>query len=75
VYAAEASGSAEISQQAKHANSVRQGILDELRQQSLAVPQSALDCLRHDETAPTDSDHPLCTFITEVFTERVSKPS
>jgi len=71
--AAEVTDSAEISQRAKEANSVRQRILEELRQQMLIVPQSATDCLKQTEGVPTSADHPLYIFIKQIFTERLKK--
>jgi len=64
---------AEISQQAKLANSIRQQILYELRQQMLLIPQSATDSLKQTEATPTNTDHPLYVFIKHIFTERLKK--
>jgi len=73
--AAEVTDSDEISRQAKRANTVRQRILDELRQQVLIVPESTIDCLKQNDTSPTSTTHPLYVFIKQIFTERLSEAS
>jgi len=75
VCTAEVTDTVEISQRAKQANSVRQRILEELRQNKLIIPRASIDCLRMDEMLPTSTDHPLYIFIKQVFTDRLSKPS
>jgi len=72
---AEVTDNAEIGRRAKQANSIRQSILDELRQEKLVTPLSSVDCLNLNETTATSSDHPLFVFIKQVFTERLSNTS